>query len=65
MGFAAAPRADERDVQFVAGGLDPEEFGPRQDEPGGSGEGDGFEEVATFHAASITAAKKIVKHALS
>ena len=53
MGFAPAPGADQGDVQLVAGRVGPEESGARQDEPGGSGEGDGFEELASFHGAIL------------
>ena len=60
MGFAAAPGADEGDVELVAGGVGAEELGPRQDESGGSGESDGFEEVASFHGASL-AWRRVVK----
>ncbi len=72
MRLTPAPRADESDVQFVAGGVGSEELGPWQDEPSGSGKGDGFEEVATFHAGSLVTQKRGVKlirpffnHALS
>ena len=51
MGFAAAPGAEQGDVELVAGGVGSEEPGPRQDEPGGSGEGDGFEEVRVVSCA--------------
>ena len=61
VGFAPAPRADEGDVQLVAGGVGAEEPGPRQDEPGGPGEGDGLKEVASFHGASLATRKRGVK----
>ena len=55
VGFAPAPGADEGDIQLVAGGVGAEEPGAREDEPCGSGEGDGPEEVASFHGASLAA----------
>ena len=61
MGFAAAPRADEGDIELVAGGIGTEEFGSRQDKPGGSGESDGSEELTSFHGASLTPRKRVVK----
>ena len=61
MGFAAAPRADEGNVELVTGGIGAEEFGARQDEPGGSGESDGSEELTSFHRASLTPRKRAVK----
>ena len=61
MGLAPAPGAEEGDVQLVAGRIGSEEPGPRQDEPGGSGEGDGLEEVASFHGASLATGKRVVK----
>ena len=41
VGFAAAPGADEGDVELVAGCVGAEEAGAGEDEAGGAGEGDG------------------------
>src|SRR5205085_1536495 len=49
MGFASAPRADERNVEFVAGGIGAENFCARQNECGSAKGGGGFEEFASFH----------------
>ena len=61
MGFGPAPRAEEGDVQLVAGSIGAEEFGPRKDEPGGPGESDGSEELTSFHAASLATERCQVK----
>jgi hypothetical protein len=53
MGFAAAPGAEEGDVELVAGRVGAEEPGAGKDHAGGAGERDGFEEVATFHGSIL------------
>jgi hypothetical protein len=49
VGFTAAPGADQGNVQLVAGGVGPEEFGARKNERAGADEGGRFEELASLH----------------
>jgi len=62
MGFTSAPSADERKVEFVAGGVRSEEPNFREDEAGRTAEGHAFEKLASFHRASVNHISKAVKH---
>ena len=61
VGFAPAPGAEQGYVELVAGCVGSEESRPGKDESRGSGKGKGFEEVTSFHAASLVARQRAVK----
>ena len=49
VGFTPAPRAEQRDVEFVAWRVSSKEFDARKNERSGAGNGGGLEELASFH----------------
>ena len=48
VGFAAAPRADQGDVQLIAGSIRAEKRRARKQQAG-PGDGERLEELASFH----------------
>src|SRR2546426_6420958 len=49
MGLASAPRADQGDIQLIAGSIRAEKSHSGKDESGGPGEGKRFKKLASFH----------------